>query len=207
MTEGGLQNPYLLYFLGVTGLTITGILLLQVRIRLAKARGARRQRLGRGIFFPLILWGGGGIVMLFLAGEKDQVLIPAFAYLGSSGLATFVHLDVRKRLKQAIDYYYLTCPKCSTDMELVGEQSDDQFLSPEEIAQERSRGLDFEFWKCEMCSHVEKFIVGMEQAAKCPKCGLKTVTKKLSDLDKDGKEGIHYNCRNPKCDYEQWKDD
>ncbi len=196
--------PLVFYLLGVAGLLIFSFGLQALRIGLPKAKAAKQRALGGGAVFPSVLWSSGLIGIIVIGGLLNQFLLPVVAFAGASGLATYLHVLLRKRFRRYIASYRLDCPQCKKPAQLVSESADDQFLTAEEIAEEKAGGMDYEFWDCPACDHRERLEVKLPGADKCPRCRRRTLTSETTVLraatyDSSGLEKVDFTCHNPKC--------
>ncbi len=187
---------------------LLGFLVTFLRIVGYRAKAARENSLGKGVFMPSVVWIAGGFAMIFIAEENHRVLLPIVTFLSTAISLTFAHIGFRKVMKGWIAGYRAVCPKCKAPMQLVSEFDDDRFLMREEIAEEVVGGMDYEFWRCDACHSMERFDVKMGKAKECPKCGRRTLTNESETIEAattshSGRKRITYTCENPGCDYKR----
>lgn len=170
-----------------------------------KALAARRAAAGKftSIFVLFGVAEGGTSYFLrdvfpgirFLSGFLLPTLIAAGSILG-------IGAWLRRRLKS----YHVNCAQCHVPMSLIDERSDDEFLSVEEKAEEKAKGMDYEFWRCPSCQHLERFNVKLAGASPCSKCGRRTLVYASSVISSATtmSSGLRRNtetCENPKCGF------
>jgi uncharacterized protein len=114
----------------------------------------------------------------------------------------------RKLLLIRIQSYQLPCPTCRLPMQMLSEQEDDAKLTPEEVAEEKAGGMDYEFWTCGKCAHLARFEVKLHKASKCPKCSRRTLEKtkvvvSAATTTSSGEEHHNEKCHNPACKYQR----
>lgn len=177
-----------------------------IKFKSQKALAARQITIDNALWFiagfaPLaFIFGIGYIVM------TDEV-VSGLTYLAEGILlSTFYHVALYKPMKNSLKDYHLDCPKCKTRMKMVNEQADDAYLTEEEIAEEKAKGINYEFWLCGQCKHLERFAVDVGEASTCPKCTRKTlkVTKTVIKAATYAMSGVAKEtstCGNPKCLY------
>lgn len=198
------SGAVLTYVIGAAAFIVFWLGLQTFRVRFKKAKAAKKQAMGSGAFLPVAILIIGAIVMFVIAGAAEKVLMPLVGYFGVAFFGVGTQTLVRKRLNHYISGYQLVCPDCKSKMDMVDEISDNKLLGVEEIAEEQAKGMDYEFWKCPKCDHIERFNVKLYGADKCPECRRRSLTTTKTTLvaattSSSGKEKIDYDCKNPKC--------
>ncbi len=166
-------------------------------VGLAKARAEKFSRLGSGSTLPLVAFGFAAI--MFLVFSNVLALAIAAAVIAIS-------LGMRRVLHMRILAYRRRCPHGHGAMELVSESDDDQFLQPEEIAEEQASGMDYEFWRCPQCQALERFAVVLRGAARCPQCTRRTLETEetithAAAIGRSGQQRVEIHCVNPRCTF------
>ncbi len=176
--------------------------------RFNRARGlAARARIASGTPASVILaWIGGAISFFLVLGFGKNFITPFVAMLAAPGLATFGRLFAGRALKKRLGSYHLPCGKCGAAMDMAADSEDDVMLSAEEAAEEKTGGMDYEFWRCPGCGADEKLAVKLGKASKCPQCGRRTlrsssVTLEAATREHGGRMRTSETCLNPKCSY------
>jgi uncharacterized protein len=201
-------DPFLssLYF-GAGLLGLAGLGLAWTLRRYGKARGKAARYKAAGGAGPIsIAWTAAvaGFVLLLV---KSGGLLASLASMAVvPGLATAGQLLLARNLRRRLASYRLSCPTCGQPMDMVSDSDDDKFLSPEEAAEEKAGGMDYEFWHCPKCGADEKLAVTLGKASKCPKCGRRTLTSNTTTLvaatrEQGGRTRVTETCLNTACGY------
>lgn len=68
------------------------------------------------------------------------------------------------------------CCECNTLMHRLSEEEDNQYLTPQEDAEEQIGSVDYDVWLCEKCHNVEVFRFDQNNSKyqECPHCHAKT---------------------------------
>lgn len=199
------------YAIVMLAATIASYIFTALRVRRKRARAARKQALGNGAALPLVLWVVGGVSMYAIGKVNDRALLPLVVFLATSIGFTYAHYAFRKMFGHRIDRYELPCASCGKPMQLIDDITDNKFLKPEEIAEERAGGMEYEFWLCEPCNHTERLEVTLNKAERCPECARRTLTQRkevisIATTTSEGKERIHFECQNEVCGYRRAED-
>ncbi len=199
------------YFIFMLAATSVSIVFTYARVRSKRARAARREALGSGVFLPIILWFVGGVSIYVIGAISKGVLLPIVVFLATSIGFTSAYFAFRKSMKKRIERYALPCPSCGRPMQLVDDITDNRYLEEEEVAEERAGGMEYEFWLCEPCDKTERLEVVLHKAEPCPKCERRTLKRRteilrIATTTEEGKERIHYECHNPACGYKRSED-
>jgi len=183
---------------------MTGLISLRIityRARAAKVLLAEKTRFGAGVFTILGFVGFMAVLVIF-----DRGFL-AFFIMFFIFLATFpLQLLLRQKMLAKAKVYTPSCRSCKKPMRLLTEKQDNKFLTPSEIAEEKVKGMDYEFWVCNTCERQQRFSVRMDGADRCKKCRKYTLIHQTSILKKastrkKGKQRITSKCANPECDY------
>jgi len=142
-----------------------------------KPRGPRRQQRGPVTWWPWLA--GGGL-------------------LGGMGLLVGGRYYQRYRPRE--------CKTCQTDLILLKEDEDDQFLDPGQQLEENLGSVDYDVWACLECEEVicHRYGKFFTRYSRCPDCSYTTVHKIESVLvqanySHGGKVQVRESCRH--CDY------
>ena len=171
-----------------------------------RGKAARAKVIGSAIAPTIIVWTGALISFFLILGFGGKFLPPFVAMLAAPGLATAGQLLTSRLLKRRLASYRLPCRKCGQPMDMVADSDDEKFLSPEEAAEEKAGGMDYEFWHCRQCGADENLEVKLNKASKCPQCKRRSLTSSSTTLvaatrDHGGTTRITETCLNPKCNY------
>lgn len=97
----------------------------------------------------------------------------------------------------------IKCDSCGTRMRRLGEEEDNNLLSPSQDFEEKLKTVDYDVWECPECGTVERFPFNEKQLkySRCPKCGTMamtlegTVTTRQPTFHSSG-EGVRiYRCK------------
>ncbi len=117
------------------------------------------------------------------AGEKQRgqrSTMPLWIGGGLLGLGSLLFIIGRYWLR----YRKRLCERCETEMVLLEETQDDEFLESPEQTEERIGSVNYDVWACLTCDDVTKVRYGrfFTRYSKCPECGYITkfkITKTL----------------------------
>jgi uncharacterized protein len=196
---------------GLLAFSLLGLAWTLLRFNKARGKAARAKAIGNGIVPTILVWSAGVIGFFLVLGFGKSFFPPLAAMLGAPGLATAAQLFTGRLLKKRLATYRLPCATCAAPMEMIDDSRDDQNLSAEEQAEEKAGGMDYEFWHCPKCGADEKLAVKLGKAAKCPKCGRRTLTSSTTTLtaatkEQEGRERVTDSCLNPKCNYSKTRE-
>jgi uncharacterized protein len=191
---------------------VSFVLLLRrtLSVYVPKALEAKKLGLKKRANIPWLIW-----IMLWMPMIVLSIVTATYIYILSytliGGISTALYFLFKKHQKKYVDQYVRSCPKCHRYMKMVGEKADNSLLTQEELAEEKARGMEYEFWRCEDCDYKERFTVKLPYGKKCPKCKLRSVTRnekklKSATYTKKGLRRITWYCLNPKCDYKKVKE-
>jgi len=172
----------------------------QKRGRAAKLKAAQ----GGGVFALTWLGSIGGFAAL---AAINKAILPFLVSLGAVPIASSVGLGkALKSLRRRLAGYQEPCAKCGQPMDLLDEQADDALLTPEEVAEEKAGGMDYEVWQCPSCGATESFSAKLGKASACPQCNRRTLVTTTTTViaatrTSGGKVKFVADCENPACDY------
>lgn len=65
------------------------------------------------------------------------------------------------------------CPNCNHKMRKLDEETDNQYLTPAQDAEERINAIDYDVWLCDNCGETDvlPYVNRMTSYTKCPHCG------------------------------------
>ena len=201
-----------LYF-GIGLLALSALLLAWTWLRFGRARGkaARAKVIGGAVAPTIIAWTGALISFFLILGFGKEFFPPFAAMLAAPGLATAGQLLTSRMLKKRLASYRLPCPKCNQPMDMVADSDDENFLTPEEAAEEKAGGMDYEFWQCPKCGASERLAVKLGKAGKCPQCERRTLVSSTTTLtaatsSQGGRVRVTETCLNPTCGYSKTRE-
>ena len=181
--------------------------------RYNKARGrAARAKIAGGTPASIILaWIAALASFFIILNFAGNFLTPFVAMLTAPGLGTLARLFTGRTLKRRLASYHLPCAECGAAMDMVTDDEEGKFLSPEQAAEEQAGGMDYEFWHCPRCGADETLATKLNKASKCPQCQRRTLTSSTIPLvaatkEQDGKARITETCLNPKCGYSKTRE-
>jgi uncharacterized protein len=201
-----------LYFaLGLLAFAALGLFWTLQRYNKKRGRAARAKVIGSAMVPTILTWIAAVISFFFLLVFGGKFITPFIAMLAAPGLATAGQLLTSRLLKQRLASYRLPCSACGQPMDMVPDSDDEKFLTPEEAAEEKAGGMDYEFWQCPKCNASERLAVKLGKATKCPQCGRRTLTSSSTTLvaatkDQDGRVRVTETCLNPKCNYSKTRE-
>ena len=195
-----------LFALLLGGIPALFLLVKALRVGLRRAKAAKKQALGSAHTITVLTWMLGGFATFFWAAASERIIWPLIAYFGIGAAVTLFQRALEPVLRRRVAEYRLVCPGCGRPMDLVSESADDRYLKPEEVAEERAGGMDYEFWHCEPCDRLERLEVKLRGAARCDRCGRRTLQSESETLQAAteshaGRMRITHTCRNPRCGY------
>jgi uncharacterized protein len=196
-----------LYFgAGLLGFAALGLAWTLLRFRRARGKAARGKAIGGAKLPTILAWIAATISFFFILGFGGRFLPPFIAMLAAPGLATAGQLLASRLLKRRLASYRLPCAACAAAMDMVDDSRDEQFLTPEEAAEEKAGGMDYEFWRCPQCGAEESLKVKLNKAAQCPQCKRRTLTSNYVTMvaatkEQGGRTRVIETCLNPKCNF------
>ena len=135
--------------------------------------------------------------------QRNKALAPFFWIAGGGmGLGGLALVGGRyfSRFRQR------RCPKCETELVLLDEAVEDEFLEREEKVEERIKSVSYDVWACFSCEDVIKLRHGtlLTRYSKCPSCKRQTKSKIKRTLvratkRRGGVVQVTETCEN--CDY------
>jgi uncharacterized membrane protein YgcG len=195
-----------LYF-GAGLLVLAGLGLGWTLGRYGRARGRAARHKAAGGAGPIaVAWTAAVAGFVLLLVKSGGLLASIASMTVVPGLATAGQLLLARSLRRRLSSYRLPCPACGQPMEMASESEEDGRLSTEEVAEEKAGGMDYEFWHCPKCGADEKLSVALGKAAKCPRCGRRTLTSSTTTLvaatrEQGGRTRVSETCLNPKCGF------
>ncbi len=177
-----------------------------LRFQRARGKAARGKVIGGAKVPTILAWIAAAISFFFILGFGGSFLPPFVAMLAAPGLATAVQLLASRLLKRSLASYRLPCAACSAAMDMIDDSRDEQFLTPEEIAEEKAGGMDYEFWRCPKCGAEESLKVKLNKASTCPQCKRRSLTSNYVTMvaatkEQGGRTRVIETCLNPKCNF------
>lgn len=109
---------------------------------------------------------------------KSTALFVSFITLGLGLIPYFLLSNTLHKVRRG----KRLCPHCQTKMELIDEETDNDYLTPAQDTEEKLGSVDYDVWKCPTCETLEIFpYENTESEYKvCPKCGSKALTRAKS---------------------------
>lgn len=158
--------------------------------------------------FVLVRSGGKSRYDRYLAVNKvyPTALFMTFVCLGLPLVVLIPLLIVRHRLRRGPH----PCPRCSTHMDLIDEQHDNDFLTQAQDLEEQIGSIDYDVWVCPKCSETEiiPYVQRSSAYKECPVCharAMKVVSDHITSqptVDREGIRTITYRCLN--CGFEDY---
>lgn len=200
---------HLVIYVGIVFLVVAlAFVGLALRVGFTPSRTGKRQALGSAFATQLLIWGGGFVVFLVLGIAADTYGWPLLAWLGTSAIATALHLGGRAWLARQIAGYTRRCPACRARMQWLDTREEKwPHLDALQRAEEEAGGMCHELWRCSACDKIqERFAVKRPGATACPTCKRRTVvetreTVLAATTERVGREQVIRTCKNPQCDY------
>lgn len=98
--------------------------------------------------------------------------IGLFACFLTLGMALPAYLLLRYKMHR-IRRHKRNCPHCSTRMELIDEEHDNDYLTSAQDTEEKLNSIDYDVWHCPKCSHTDviPYINRTTNYKVCEKCG------------------------------------
>lgn len=105
---------------------------------------------------------------------RTLTLFASFLTLGM-GLPAFLLLAYKMR---RIRRHKRACPHCGTNMELIDEEHDNDFLTPAQDTEERINSIDYDVWHCPKCHQTEilPYINRQNNYSVCDRCGARAMS-------------------------------
>ncbi|MDE6824480.1 MAG: TPM domain-containing protein [Duncaniella sp.] len=105
---------------------------------------------------------------------RTLVLFAAFLSLGF-GLPAFLILAWKMK---KVRRHKRACPHCGTDMELIDEEHDNDYLTPAQDTEERINSIDYDVWHCPKCHQTEilPYINRQTNYTVCDRCGARAMS-------------------------------
>jgi uncharacterized protein len=196
-----------LYFaVGLLAFAFMGLGWTLLRFGRARGKAARGKVIGGAKVPTILAWIAAAISFFFILGFGGSFLPPFIAMLAAPGLATAGQLLASRLLKRRLASYRLPCAACGAAMDMVDDSRDEQFLTPEEVAEEKAGGMDYEFWRCPKCGAEESLKVKLNKASQCPQCKRRSLTSNCVTMvaatkEQGGRARVIETCLNPKCNF------
>lgn len=135
-----------------------------------------------------------------LDAHKTAALFVAFL---SCGIGIIPYL-ILKRKMHSIRRHKRACPNCQTQMELIDEEHDNDYLTPAQDTEEKLNSIDYDVWHCPHCHETEVFpYVNREtNYTTCPQCGARAMslvdrrTLRQPTVNYEGEGADIYVCKN-----------
>lgn len=196
----------MLFAAGLLGFASLGLAWTLLRFRRARGKAARAKAIGGAKVSTILAWIAATISFFFILGFGGRFLPPFVAMLAAPGLATAGQLLASRFLKRRLASYRLPCAACAAGMEMVDDSRAEQFLTPEEAAEEKAGGMDYEFWRCPQCGAEESLKVKLNKASQCPQCKRRSLTSNYVTMvaatkEQGGRARVIETCLNPKCNF------
>jgi uncharacterized protein len=118
---------------------------------------------------------GYGFWQFYQALNGKELVLP----VSGVSVAALIGLFTSYRKYRRFGPHY--CTSCGTKLELLNEQTDDEFLSDVQKLEEQLGSVDYDVWMCPSClkKDVDQYVKAFSSLSKCPKCSnhtLKVVT-------------------------------
>ena len=175
-----------------------------IRLRLTRGRAGKMERAKKCHGGLTGVWVVAIITALIMSSATGHPILTTFSLIIGLILMTgWTTLKQEKRAAWAAKWSP-RCPNCHHPMHLLSDTEENHLLSPEEQAEERAIGIDYEFWVCTACDITKRIDVKLKQAKKCPLCKRRTLTTTSEVLTaatrtKKGKARFTTTCINPAC--------
>ena len=103
----------------------------------------------------------------YLKGWQTAVYFFPFPFL-------FTDFNHKGKLK-ALRNHPRECKSCSSPMQLLDEDADDQYLKKQEVFEENLKSVDYDVWMCTTCHQYEALSYSMDKSvySVCPDCHTK----------------------------------
>ena len=201
----------LFFAAGLLAAAVLGTFWTLLRFRAARGIAARAKIIGQAKVATILIWITSLISLFLIFGFGGRNLPPLVAMLTTPTLATGGQLLTGRFLKRRLASYRLPCRACGQPMDMVDDSHDDQLLTPEQAAEEKAGGMDYEFWRCPNCKADENLAVKLGKAGVCPQCRRRSLTSSYTTLvaataSQGGRARISDTCLNPKCGYSKTRE-
>ena len=105
---------------------------------------------------------------------RTLVLFATFLSLGMALPAFLLLAWKMKRVRR----HKRNCPHCGTQMELIDEEHDNDFLTPAQDTEERLNSIDYDVWHCPKCYQTEilPYINRQTNYTVCDRCGARAMS-------------------------------
>ena len=105
---------------------------------------------------------------------RTLVLFATFLSLGMALPAFLLLAWKMKRVRR----HKRNCPHCGTQMELIDEEHDNDFLTPAQDTEERLNSIDYDVWHCPKCYQTEilPYINRQTNYMVCDRCGARAMS-------------------------------
>ena len=141
-------------------------------------------------------------VQRYRALEKYSTLM-LFSVFLTLGMALPAYLILIYKMKR-IRRHKRACPHCGTNMELIDEEHDNDYLTPAQDTEEKINSIDYDVWHCPKCHQTEilPYINRESNYTVCDRCGARAMsivdrrTLRQPTVNSEG-EGVDiYICKN-----------
>ncbi|MCM1076009.1 MAG: TPM domain-containing protein [Bacteroides sp.] len=131
---------------------------------------------------------------------RTLMLFASFLTLGMALPAFLLLVFKMKRIRR----HKRACPHCGTNMELIDEEHDNDYLTPAQDTEERINSIDYDVWHCPKCHQTEilPYINRQNNYTVCDRCGARAMslvdrrTLRQPTVNSEG-EGVDiYLCKN-----------
>lgn len=135
-----------------------------------------------------------------LDAHKTAALFVAFL---SCGIGIIPYL-ILKRKMHSIRRHKRACPNCQTQMELIDEEHDNDYLTPAQDTEEKLNSIDYDVWHCPHCHETEvlPYVNRETNYTTCPQCGARAMslvdrrTLRQPSVNYEGEGADIYVCKN-----------